>query len=314
MPDLQSPTPSPRPIVNVALTFEKVQMSLFTSGSNDQILTSLKNAVASAVGAAPSFVAIRRVRDFTYPLTPTIIWTNPQFAGDVFTSRRLSEKRSLQSGVGSVNIDFQISLTTNAAAATLTSNLAKSTAKLAADVQQALVANSSPLSSSTITATVEPYGGSGGASTSGSDLSPLTGIIIPVAAGVVLVVAIAIGYTCYKMKKQQTVVAVAPEDLSKPTERQTSSSMSSNWTTASSTSSGTSVIDSRVTVERVLGDHLLDEAERMDNLASVKAMQEANLQERIAQREVMKARVARKKAEEYKALKERGINLPGSVL
>lgn len=310
-PDLQSSTPSPRPIVNVALTFEKVQLSLFYSGSNDQILTSLVKAVASAVGAAPAFVAIRRVRDFTYPLTPTIIWTNPLFAGDTFNSRRLTEKRSLQSGMGSVNIDFQITLTSNAAAASLTSNLAKSTAKLTVDIKQALVDDSSPLSSSQISATVEPYTG-GGSSNDGGSSTPLTGIIIPVAAGVVLVVSIVIGYTCYRIKKQHSsTVAVAPEDVTKPTERQTSMSRSSNWTAMSTTGSS---VDARVTVERVLADHEINEAEMMDNLASVKAMQEANLQERIAQREVMKARVARKKAEEYKALKERGINLPGSVV
>jgi hypothetical protein len=123
------------------------------------------------------------------------------------------------------------------------------------------------------------------------------GIIIPVAAGVVLVISIAIGYTCYRIKRQHSsTVAVAPEDVSKPTERQTSSSTSSNWTAMSTTGSS---VDARFTVERVLADHEINEAEMMDNLASVKAMQEANLQERIAQREVMKARVARKKAEEY---------------
>jgi hypothetical protein len=323
-PDLSSSSPSPRPIVNVAFTLSNVQLSLFASGSNEQILTALINAVASAVGAAPSFVSIRRVRDFTYPLTPTVIWMNPKFSGDYFSSRRLVDTRDSSSfyrnlqSMGSVSIDVQISLQSNTAAATLSAQLVKSASKLAADVVQSLVNQGSPLSTAQITATVEIYDGTTSNESEKSSSPSSNGLVIPIAVGVVVIAAIAIGYTYYRVKKR-SASKVAPlvdasgedtvsERIGSSTSTSDTTSTSSNWSVTSRTT------DSRVTVAKVMADHENDEADKADNLETVKAIQEASLQERIAQREVMKARVARKKAEEYKALKDKGIHLPGTVL
>jgi len=279
-------------------------------------LTTLINAVASAVGAAPSFVSIRRVRDFTYPLTPTVIWLNPKFSGDYFSSRRLVDTssdsfylyRNLQS-MGSVSIDVQIALLSNTAAATLSALLIKSSSKLATDVVQSLVNQGSPLSTAQITATVETYDGTTSNESEKSSSLSTNGLVIPIAVGVVVIAAIAIGYTYYRVKKRSSSKVAPGETTGEDTVSQSSTSTSSNWSVTSRTT------DSRVTVAKVMADHENDEADKADNLETVKAMQEACLQERIAQREIMKARVARKKAEEYKALKDKtGIHLPGTVL
>jgi uncharacterized membrane protein len=251
------------------------------------------------------------VRDFTYPLTPTVIWTNPKFSGDYFSSRRLVDTsdsnsssfyRNLQS-MGSVSIDVQISLQSNTAAATLSDQLAKSSSKLAADVVQSLVNQGSPLSTAQITATVEIYDGTKSNESEKSASPSSNGLVIPIAVGVVVIAAIAGGYTYYRVKKRSAskvapLVDASGEDT--VSERIVSSTSTSDTTSTSSNWSVTSrTTDSRVTVAKVMADHENDEADKADNLETVKAIQEASLQERIAQREAMKARTARSKADEF---------------
>ena len=142
-----------------------MQLSLFTDPvQQTSTLDSLIKAVASAAGVSSSAVSVRRVRDVSNPSLPKTIWTNPQFAGDVFPARRRL------SALGSVALDSQITLNSSTAASTMTSSLSSASTKLAADVKASLVDQGSPLSSSTIAAAVQPYPGSTNAGSGSKDL------------------------------------------------------------------------------------------------------------------------------------------------
>jgi sugar lactone lactonase YvrE len=212
--DLQSSTPSPRPIVNVAFALSNVQLSLFTASSEQSAtLSSLATAVSAAAGVSSSFVSIRRVRDMTFPLTPVVIWINPQFAGDEFPARRRLQGGA--SSTGSVGIDVQINVPNTAAASTLSSSLASTSTKLATDVHQSLVTQGSPLSSATISAKVEVFtAASKGDTNKSSESISITAIAYPAAMAFVLVAAaIAIGVMyCKLIRKSQSVIAIAPPD------------------------------------------------------------------------------------------------------
>jgi mucin-19 len=212
--DLDSPSPSSRPIVNVAFSLGNVQLSLFTSNTDQSsTLSSLATAVSAAAGVQPSFVSIRRIRDMTFPLTPVVIWINPQFAGDVFPARRRLQGSS-SSTTGSVGVDVQINVPNIAAASTLSSTLASSSTKLATDVYQSLVTQGSPLSSATISAKVEVFivPTSSGDTAKASDSSNNSSSAYPAAmATVVVIAAVAIGILYYKLVKQtRSVIGIAP--------------------------------------------------------------------------------------------------------
>jgi len=119
------------------LAFKKLKLSLFSDISDEKssTLLSLSIAVSSAVGVSPSAVSIRRILDVTFPLSPRVLWTNPNFAGDDFSRAR----RRLQGGsnsTGSVSVDMQIKLVDTAAASSLSTTLSSSVSKLADDVKQ----------------------------------------------------------------------------------------------------------------------------------------------------------------------------------
>ena len=156
-PDLQSSSPSPRPIVNIALTLIGVDISLFGASQRSSTLETLINALSSASGIASSFISIRRVRDMTNPKAPAIVYLHPQFAGDSFSGRRLQSQRILIGGSSSVSIDSQIILTSNEAAATLSSSLQAAPGKLSSGVSTSLWSQGSALAGSQIAVVVEPY-------------------------------------------------------------------------------------------------------------------------------------------------------------
>ena len=151
--------------MQIVFSLSNVQLSLFTDPvQQTSTLDSLKKAVASAAGVSSSAVSVRRVRDVSNPSLPKTIWTNPQFAGDVFPARRRL------SALGSVALDSQITLNSNTAASSMTSSLSSASSKLAADVKASLVDQGSPLSSSMIAAAVQPYPGSTNAGSGSKDL------------------------------------------------------------------------------------------------------------------------------------------------
>jgi hypothetical protein len=138
--------------VQIVFSLRNVQLSLFSDPAYQvSTLDSLTTAVASASGVVQNLVSIRRVRDISNPSFPTIVWINPQYAGDVFPARRRL------SALGAVSIDTQITLFSNVVAASMSASLSSSSAKLASDVKMSLVNQSSPLSSSQIEAVVQPY-------------------------------------------------------------------------------------------------------------------------------------------------------------
>jgi len=310
-PDLQSPSPSPQPIVNVALSLKNVQLSLFTN--NDQLTTtllSLATAVSSAVGVAPSFVSTRRIRDVTFPLTPSVIWTNPDFAGDVFLQRRL---QGGPSSIGSVSIDIQIKVLTTTSASTLSSTLASSISKLATDISQSLLNQGSPLSTATFSVTVEPFTGSSGnvgVLTAGNTSPPLTQSLLEVALPSFVTGALFSAFicvTCYFYKRRSSS-AIAPEE-------EDTIPQSNNWNVSvdmaeskhsqqqqKSRSEPNTDDEPDLIVAKIGADHDTSKAIVGDKMEALKAHQEAATQERIAQREALKARVARNKADEYKKL------------
>ena len=149
----------------------------------------------------------------TFPLTPVVIWINPQFAGDVFPARRRLQGSS-SSTTGSVGVDVQINVPNVAAASTLSSTLASSSTKLATDVYQSLVTQGSPLSSATISAKVEVFivPTSSGDTEKTSDSSNNSSSAYPAAmATVVVIAAVAIGILYYKLvKKTRSVIGIAP--------------------------------------------------------------------------------------------------------
>ena len=129
-----------------------MQLSLFTDPiQQSSTLEALSIAVASAAGVASNLVTVRRVRDISNPSSPIMIWTNPQFAGDVFPARRRL------SALGSVSFDSQITLTSNSAASSMSASLSSTSSKLASDVKTSLVNQGSPLSSAKIEASVQAY-------------------------------------------------------------------------------------------------------------------------------------------------------------
>jgi hypothetical protein len=294
---IQSPSPSPRPVVNVALSFEKVRLSLFALESRN--LISLVNAVSSAVGSSPVNVAIRRVRDLSNPSFPVVLWTNPQYTSDFSSSRRLIHRR-LQTGIGSVSVDFQIKVTTNTAAASLSASLTKSTAKLAADVKQSLINDASPLSLSEISVSVEPYG-SGIESPDSSSTFAYWGVVGAVAG--VLITSV-FGYAFYRIKRRSS--AIVPENIPKPTE--SSGNTTNNWTRASSEPNSVETHSSVVHSTASGVNSQFSVAESSYRMKDVQEEKMAQISVRgVPRQELMTV-------EEHKLMKEKGIHLPGSVV
>lgn len=279
----------------------------------------LATAVSSAVGVAPSFISARRIRDVTFPLTPTVIWTNPQFAGDVFPVRR-----RLQGGqtMGSVSFDIQIKVLTTAAASALSTTLASSTTKLATDTSNSLLNQGSSLSTALITVSVEPFTGatgntgSSGVTSNGNSFQPSTQSLLEIAApsfvGGILFSAI-VFVTCYIFKRRSSSSIKPEEEVS--TQEGNATDRSTNWSVSldreESTHSQSKSINDKSRVEdpnlaiaRIGAEYDTSSATVGDKMDALKAQQEAATQERIAQREALKARVARTKADEYKKLIE----------
>jgi hypothetical protein len=273
-------------------------------------LLSLATAVSSAAGVAPSFVSTRRIRDVTFPLTPSVIWTNPDFAGDVFLQRRL---QGGPSSIGSVSIDIQIKVLTTASASTLSSTLASSTSKLATDISQSLLNQGSPLSTATFSVTVEPFTGSSGnvgVLTTGNTSPPLTQSLLEIALPSFVTGALFSAFicvTCYFYKRRSSSAITPEEEDTIP--------QSNNWNVSvdraeskhsqqqqKSRSEPNTDDEPNLIVAKIGADHETSKAIVGDKMEALKAQQEAATQERIAQREALKARVARNKADEYKKL------------
>ena len=274
-PDPQSPTPTPRPIVNVALSMANVQLSLFRGNAAQlsSTLTSLEIAVSSAAGVDPSSVSIRRVRDISDPFVPIVIWTNPQYAGDVFPARR-----RLQGGsTGSVSIDIQIKTVNNAAASALSASLVASSKKLASDIQESLITQGSPLSTSQIIATVEPYERSlsENASSSSSQTTAI-GVTVPLILGAIAVTSYL--WFRYKKLKHKSLSAIAPEELIAKKEE-----INGNKINGDDDPSHLESLSQQEDATELVNDLKL----------ALKAQQEANMHERMYQLKALKAKVAK---------------------
>ena len=169
--------------------------------------------MSSAVGVSPSSVSIRRILDVTFPLSPKVLWTNPNFAGDDFSRAR----RRLQVGsnsTGSVSVDMQIKLVDTAAASSLSTSLSSSVSKLADDVKQSLAIQGSPLSAAEIAVTVQPY--STTLENNKSESSPSSLYLIAISAstfvaGVILATTITAICLYYKFKRRSEA-RVVPEN------------------------------------------------------------------------------------------------------
>jgi serine/threonine protein kinase len=159
----------------------------------------LIGAVAGAVGAAPSVVAVRRVRDVTYPLTPALVFLNPDFAGDSFPTptpqvqlRRQLQRRRL-SGTGAISLDVRVTLGSLASAASLSSALAAASSTLAAKMASTLAAAgwAAPTTAAQITVAVQPFPYIAAAASG----APAEALPVPLVAGAAAaaVVAVVVG-------------------------------------------------------------------------------------------------------------------------
>ena len=253
-----------------------VQLSLFRGNAAQlsSTLTSLEIAVSSAAGVDPSSVSIRRVRDISDPFVPIVIWTNPQYAGDVFPARR-----RLQGGsTGSVLIDIQIKTVNNAAASALSASLVASSKKLASDIQESLITQGSPLSTSQIIATVEPYERSGVTENASSSSSQTTaiGVTVPLILGAIAVTSYL--WFRYKKFKHKSLAAIAPEELIAKKEEINGNKINGD--------DDPSHLESSSQQE--------DATELVNDLKlALKAQQEANMHERMYQLKALKAKVAK---------------------
>ena len=319
VPDLNSPTPSPRPIVNVVILLKNIQLSLFTS--NDQLsttLTSLTIAVSSTVDVPPSSISFRRIRDMTISSIPSIIWVNPQFAGDMFPARRLQ----VSSSTGSVSIDIQIQVRTTLIASTLSERLSSVTDKLATDIQQSLMKQGSPLSSGQITVTIEPFEVTSTSSRATSFPIEIVTLISISAVVILFSIIIVLVVVSFFKRKSSTIIPEEIVSASKKEDDHNPRPLSNNWSTSideneSSLYSSQSTIQSKTSlssqhedldlkVAQIGANYDTSTALIGDKMEALRAQQEAAMQERIAMREAVKARVIRKKADEYKLLVEQG--------
>jgi len=269
-------------------------VSFFSASKN--ILTStlleVVSAVALSVGISPFFVSARRVRDVTYPLTPSVLWINPRFAGDIFPLRRLQGSGVY---VGVLSFDIQINVINNAMASSLQATLSSNKAKVAADIMKSLEIQGSLLSKSTISVKVQPY-----VPVDGSKTLPIvndTDHLVPIIAGVTIFFTVIILVLTYKLKKSMSSITPLNSEQNKE------SSNKNNWSSSTRDDFLRESKKSAEVVAKVQAEHENDKANVSDSIESFKADHEASLQERIAQREVVKARLARQKAEELKLLR-----------
>jgi hypothetical protein len=319
VPDLNSPTPSPRPIVNIVILLKNIQLSLFTS--NDQLsttLTSLTIAVSSTVDVFPSLISFRRIRDMTISSIPSVIYVNPQFAGDMFPARRLQ----VSSTTGSVSIDIQIQVRTTLIASTLSERLSSVTDKLATDIQQSLMKQGSPLSSGQITVTIEPFEVTSTSSRATSFPIEIVTLISISAVVFLFSIIIVLVVVSFFKRKSSTIIPEEIVSASKKEDDHNPIPLSNNWSTSideneSSLYSSQSTIQSKTSllsqhedpdlkVAQIGANYDTSTALIGDKMEALRAQQEAAMQERIAMREAVKARVIRKKADEYKLLVEQG--------
>jgi hypothetical protein len=293
--DLQSSSPTPRPIVNLVIILENIQLSLFVDADRSSILSSLILAVSHAVRVSPASISFRRIRDVTFPLTPSLIWTNPQFAGDDFPVRR----RLKGDLYGSVSIDVQISVSSTSAASILSSVITSSLSKVAHDILQFLQSQGSPLSGAQIKLTVEPFAGTMPGDTTASSSKSLLEIASPSFVGGALFSLIV--FAVYHFMKSRSSLRVLPEK--DDAQKATTSPETNNWSTSTRDEPiHAHVIESDSSQNNDSNtDASISEMDFTDigKKEALNAQHEAILQERIAHREVMKARLARKKAEEY---------------
>ena len=164
-----------------------------------------------------TLVAVRRVRDVSVPTAPVVLYLNPQFAGDAFPQRRRrllapQQARRLPLGAGFVSVDAQILQASNAAAASLTLQLAA--APLAAGVAQALQGSS--LAGVQVAASVQPFPASGGSSgavaiPAASAVQQGSGAVGAGAAGGVLILFGVSAMLYYRAMRRTG--AVAPSDV-----------------------------------------------------------------------------------------------------
>ena len=193
--------------MDFSLALGGIDLTLFDSANQASALVSLTTAISVAAGAAPAAVAIRRVRDVTFPLTPVVIFLNPQFAGDSFSLRRLQRQRQL-SGSGSVSVDAQILFTDNGAATALRASLAAAPAALAAGVASSLANQGSPLAVARVSVSVQPYTSASVPASSGAPSS----VVLAAVSAAAAIVALASGYVLYFRAVRNRNASVEPAD------------------------------------------------------------------------------------------------------
>ena len=196
----------------MAISLSGVDVSLFGGPQQAATLTALTAAISTAADAAPSTIAIRRVRDTTYSSTPTVIYVNPLYAGDSFPVRR----RRL-SGTGAVSVDSQILLASTAAASALSASLA-ALPNLATLVAGGLA--NSTLAGAKVEAVVQPFAGSvaaaGGGAGAGAGAAPAAGgsgstaVIAGVVGGIVAVLVVGAMVYFLRNGSDSASAAVAP--------------------------------------------------------------------------------------------------------
>ena len=159
------------------------------------------------MGAAPTAVSVRRVRDVTFPQTPGTLYINPQFAGDTFPARR--QLRLLQGGsMGAVSVDLQATLPTNAAAAALSVAIAAAPAALAEGFTRSLVSQGSPFAAAQVTALVQIYPGTAAAGTVTADTAPLA-LTAGAAVAAIAVLAVS-GGLYFRAAQRRSAAKIAP--------------------------------------------------------------------------------------------------------
>lgn len=300
--DPQSSTPSPRPIVNLEFSLSNVQISLFLSNELSLTFFSFAKAISFSIGVSPSSVSFRRIRDISFPLTPSVIWLNPAYAGDVFPFQR----RLQESTTGIISVDVQINVVSTAVASKLSSTLATSIAKVVADVSQSLINQGSPLATAQISASVEPFSVNSGSTESLQRGFPLE-IAVPIFAGGFLMFAGL--FAIYYVLKRDQLTKITPELVLTQKDNSATETINDSHNKNMSMDKQTQKLykfhqntDPEIAIAKIVEDFDNSTALLTDKKEAIKAQQEATMQERIAQRELMKARVARKKAEEYKAM------------
>lgn len=177
-------------------------------------------------------------------------------------------------------------------ALSLQSTLTSKKENLAANIMKSLENQGSILTKSSLYVIIQPYDG-----LNSPQIVSQTDILVPILVSVIIVVAVLFVVISFKLKRPRS--SVSPLDSEQNEEFLSKNShlpvKNKNLSTESKHPS--------VVVAKVQAEYANDTANVNDSIESFKADQEARLQERIAQREAIKAKVARQKADELKVLR-----------